>query len=682
MASASDGPGRERNLVDDEVHDSLTDYITKALQAATPDLDPKGWVSGGAREEDRFKRRPRNYENLRKYEAAYIAGGPIADFIDSRALMTYGTGVEFQTAATVTDDQGRTVDEWLDAAFGESLDYVMVQIGVQSYWSGNAWVEKVPTRGGEFGRLNPLDPTTIDPEWDRYGRLTGINQYIIEDGQADVQPLDPERVAVFSFRDTPGGPAEVGLMEQNWDEIMMFAGNLEQRANAIKLHGSPKYDVSVGSEGQSIPDKIIRLIRNRFRPERINEKTAWVHGGQIDIETLESPGFEGMSNIVETDARVLSQGFGVPLEWTNFGKDGLGSGAPAESRQTKFERQARGEQGLRSAQFMEQVVRPMLEEFSPFPATIDLTLVFGDVVTDQQAVAEAYRDFAWAYHRDELREKLDDQPWNDTDDRDAPPELDPKAEGGGGGMDGLFAGREVDAEEVIRRAREGKLSDGGGGDRSFRRALFADSVSGEAAGIVQEELVWANLYDEVLWAEDGDGRQLFEFDPEEVPEFVVARLEEAVEQGALFSDFATIPDWAANEVGDVLLDSLEKEHGWSINSLSENLQSMALGLSEDEAEAIARTETQALVADAREQGYAEEFDLEEEEFRWVGPDDHRNTDACEWIKAQVAEEGGAVSLARLKELVEEAPEHDPDINTEPREWTPHINCRHTFVRAV
>jgi len=107
---------------------------------------------------------------------------------------------------------------------------------------------------------------------------------------------------------------------------------------------------------------------------------------------------------------------------------------------------------------------------------------------------------------------------------------------------------------------------------------------------------------------------------------------------------------------------------------------MALGLSQQDAEAIARTETQALVNKAREEGYREEFDLEQERFDWVGPTDDRTTDACEWIKSQIPEEG--VRLETLKELVQEAPEHDDMITTTPREWTPHIQCRHTYTRQV
>jgi hypothetical protein len=41
-----------------------------------------------------------------------------------------------------------------------------------------------------------------------------------------------------------------------------------------------------------------------------------------------------------------------------------------------------------------------------------------------------------------------------------------------------------------------------------------------------------------------------------------------------------------------------------------------------------------------------------------------------------------VPLEELKELVTKAAEKDPDVTTKPRDWTPHINCRKSYVRDV
>ena len=653
---------RRRPLVDDDVHGSVTKYLKRVLEKATPE----SWVAGGASDSaaELFNQTPRTYDKLTEHEAIYENGGPITTLIDDRALMTYGTGVEFQSDADVEDAQGRTVDEWLNAQFGEHLDLLMIDAGIQAYWAGDAWPEIVETRAGEFSHVDLLDPVTVDADWDRHGEITEIQQVIVEEGKVRTQPVDEEMVGHFTFKRSSGGPLGPSLIEQNRDEIKRFARNQEQRANAIALHGSPKYDVSVGSEGQSIPDRIMRRIRNKFRPENVDELTTWTHGGDIEIETLESPGFEGMGSVTETDARMLAQGFGIPLEWTNFGADGLGSGKPAESRQTKFERRARAEQRRRTAQFID-LVRVILERYSPFPRDVDVSIVFGDVVSDQQAQAEWLQQVGWAYHRDEIREKMDDMAWDESDDREAPPELAPAtqdaaaAEGGTGDESpGLF-----------QQARERDT------DFSERRSLLHDSISdGE---LTQEELVFEQIYEDVLWPQDDD-RQLFEFDPEEVPDFVVERLQEAVRDGGVFNNFETIPDWAAGEVEDVMLDSLEKRHGWSVDSIAQNLQDMALGLDKKDAVRIARTETQSLVNHAREAGYEDRADFEDLRFNWVGPDDTRNSDACPWIKSQIPDDG--VTLDRLKELVQEA--NDRFVDHAAREWTPHINCRHTYARVI
>jgi hypothetical protein len=576
--------------------------------------------------------------------------------------MTYGTSVEFESTATVEDEQGRTPDEWLEAQFGHHLDLLMIDAGIQCYWAGDAWPEIVETKSGEFSHIDLVDPVTINPSWDDHGTITDVEQIIKKDNTVETQRLNADDVGHFTFKPASGGPLGASLIEQNRDEIMRFARNQEQRANAIKLHGSPKYDVSVGSEGQSIPDRIMRRIRNRFRPENVDEKTTWTHGGDIDISTLESPGFEGMSGITETDARLLAQGFGMPLEWTNFGADGLGAGTPAESRQTMFERQARAEQKRRSAQFMD-LLRTILERYSPFPRDVDVDIMFGDVVSDQQAIADWVDKLGWAYHRDEIRKKMDDQPWDETDSREAPPELKPETSSLG-----------ADAGAPAGDAG-GLFSEDGDTDFSDSRSLLHDSISDD--DLTQEELVYDDIIENVLWS-DNTERNLFEFDPEEVPDFVVENLETAVENDALFDNFDTIPNWLTTEIEDVMLDSLEKRHGWSIDSIADNLQSAAIGLDRKDAERIARTETQALVGNAREQGYRERDNFEDLRFDWVGPDDNRNSDVCPWIKDQIPE--GGVTLERLKALIQEG--NEKFVDHDAREWTPHISCRHAPVRKV
>jgi hypothetical protein len=103
------------------------------------------------------------------------------------------------------------------------------------------------------------------------------------------------------------------------------------------------------------------------------------------------------------------------------------------------------------------------------------------------------------------------------------------------------------------------------------------------------------------------------------------------------------------------------------------------------------------VNDAREEGYRETGMVEDETFYWTGAVDNRTTDACKWLMggSDLADDiGGAFdgtnpnhggtprSLDELKELIKKAAEKDPDVNTDAREFTPHISCRKTYVRDV
>lgn len=668
--------------VDRSLRGSLHEYLGRILEHATPD----SYVSGGGSGEFRgFDRRPRNHDTLTTYREIYQTGGPITEFIDTRNLMTFGTGVEFDTTADLqVDSEGRTVAEHLADVF-DQLDQHFLARGLHTYVYGDAWPELVETRGGDFSHVNLIDPTTVDVQWDRHGEVQEMRQIIVEDGRVVTQDLDPDRVGHYKHKGVvSSGPLGDSLIGQNHDEIMRFAKNQQQRENAIRLHGSPHYHVKVGSESQQITDRLLRRVRDQFRSDQTDEKTNWITGGDIEVAELDAPGFEGMSDITETDIAILANGFGVPLEWTNFGSDGLGSGAPAESRQTKFERQARAEQRHAAEEFLHEVIRPYLERYSPFPRDIDVEIVFGDVVSDQQAAAEWMRDFKSYLTPDEVREALNLGPAPEDEDL-GPPEGTPDAEGqdiSGGG--GLFASDADATDDPTPADRNAYLRNDGGevvgedfrpaGDGPTPRTLLHDSVSADA--LTQEELVFDDLFERVLWHED-TSRQLFAFDPEEVPQFAIDRLRNAVAAGALFDDFETIPTPAASQVQDALLDSLETQHGWSIDSLANNLTDAVVGLDKRDAERIARTETQALVNEAREQGYEEQFDLAEERFKWVGPSDSRTTETCEAIKNRVGEAG--VQLETLKETVQDvAREHGHD----PREWTPHINCRHTYVRVV
>ena len=108
----------------------------------------------------------------------------------------------------------------------------------------------------------------------------------------------------------------------------------------------------------------------------------------------------------------------------------------------------------------------------------------------------------------------------------------------------------------------------------------------------------------------------------------------------------------------------------------------------DEARTIARTETASVLNSSREDGYVEQGVADDDLFYWTGaePGDSRQTEACEWLieKTNPFHGGNPVSLERLRELVAEAPTHDPDMQDDlarPENWVIHPNERSTFAKA-
>jgi len=189
-------------------------------------------------------------------------------------------------------------------------------------------------------------------------------------------------------------------------------------------------------------------------------------------------------------------------------------------------------------------------------------------------------------------------------------------------------------------------------------------------------------------------RNLLEFNPSDVPQFAIENLREAIFTDAVFSQFDTLPSDQIMQLRNYLEEELT-DGRWNMDGIANRLQDLDGNLTQDEAERIARTETQSIVANAREIGYEKRGDGDDL-YYWVGSIDDRTTEACKWLIGGSSESaiggsfdgtnpnygGNPVTMEELSDLVEEAAEKDPDINTEARQWTPHINCRKTFVRYV
>lgn len=182
-------------------------------------------------------------------------------------------------------------------------------------------------------------------------------------------------------------------------------------------------------------------------------------------------------------------------------------------------------------------------------------------------------------------------------------------------------------------------------------------------------------------------RALVSFAESATPEFVLERIREAIMSGAMFSEFDDIPSSRLMDLREEMADSLTVDTGFTLNSVTENLMEFEPGLDRDEAERVARTESSAVLNKAREIGYEESGDADRR-FYWSGadPGDARQTDACEWLirETNPFHGGDPVPMDELREMVEEAPTHDPEMDdnlARPDSWVVHPNERSTFVLA-
>lgn len=124
-----------------------------------------------------------------------------------------------------------------------------------------------------------------------------------------------------------------------------------------------------------------------------------------------------------------------------------------------------------------------------------------------------------------------------------------------------------------------------------------------------------------------------------------------------------------------ITDIYKKKGGFTAEDLSTQMKEV-IDLSDAQLERIARTETQHVTNISSKISYEKADPEGEYKYKWSGPSDNRTTPICEAIKSRTVD---GVSLSELKAIVEEESRKG---KAEPRDFTPHINCRHRFIRVV
>jgi len=598
--------------------------------------------SGGSKSNYSFDGQEISRSELREVKEMRTSGGVISHLVHAKAMMQFGQGATFEAE----EDEAA---EWLEDQFND-LDNLLIDIGEDATWFPYSLAEIVETQSGDFSHVELVEPWTTMPVENEVGQVVQWEQQIKGDfGSTTTNTFAPDEIASFVLNKSNGrdktGISEVLRAE---DEIQNYKENQETINNALE-YLVPHNHWIVGADGSSvIDDNELRRVRNMVND--MEGDTQFITGPGVEHDAIDLPKFD-LKEITNNDLRQLCVALGVPIELASVISEGLGSGEQSGVRETYFQLEKKAKQRSLGGQFVEQIGRILLRDYSPYDHQQNVDLVFqeSETLEEKKTVTDAIGDDLTVNERREIF---------DYSELDGPEGEDYESPGGGAEEENPLFGSDGDSGNV-------QLADG--------------------IDLEQFEATIEDLHTNFIEAED-TSKKLTTYNESELPEMVKTRMRQAIRGGALFDQFDSIPSSELMELRGYFADTLA-EDGWSLDEMSEEI-SDTFGVSEDRAETIARTETQSVVQHAAEDAYTEVEEERGEEFRykWVGDyTSDRTTDACKWLLEQTNPKHGGtpVSMDRLKELIQEAPEHDEDIkDTMARDFTPHINCRKRFVRYV
>lgn len=170
-------------------------------------------------------------------------------------------------------------------------------------------------------------------------------------------------------------------------------------------------------------------------------------------------------------------------------------------------------------------------------------------------------------------------------------------------------------------------------------------------------------------------------------------IESALEFGTIHDEYVGLPRLAPINIERMFRRRLNRDEGFRVEDIVEDLQDLFPSISEEKALNIARTETSALLDTAKDLAHdAEMAEIEEEAddpdeveekqplFVWTGPSDDSTTEICSEVK-RITENKNGVPLDELEDILKShATKSRSGTPSRVSEWSPHFQCRHTFER--
>lgn len=251
----------------------------------------------------------RSRAQIQQYQRVFNRGGYVATACErypQYMLMESIDGFEVKSE----DDSNI---ETIAAMLNQSNEFynTLYRLILDAVVCGDGMAEIVRTSTGMFVALNIKDPAMFTSVEDRMGNLQHYI-YTVDPHRPGVV-VDPKDVLHITLRDnmdyTVWGNSFIGT---SFDDIIRDTTVIESVTNGINRHGTPKYDITIGTEDEPVDDddmqKIIPMYKN------INSRTEILHTHDVDMKMLDTSSISGVRDYsFITMERVLA-GLGVPAE--------------------------------------------------------------------------------------------------------------------------------------------------------------------------------------------------------------------------------------------------------------------------------------------------------------------------------------------------------------------------------
>ena len=158
-----DSPGFFRNLT--SFANAYLETKTRRLQNAKPQTKVD---SGGSQNTVSFAGQDISRSDLKDIKEIRESGGIITSAYDAKALMRFGTGVEWHA-------ENPDLEDWLIENF-PNIDLTVLEMGEDATYYPYYVGEGVANRVGGFSHIEHIEPWTMLPITDEYGDIVGWEQ--------------------------------------------------------------------------------------------------------------------------------------------------------------------------------------------------------------------------------------------------------------------------------------------------------------------------------------------------------------------------------------------------------------------------------------------------------------------------------------------------------------------------